>query len=368
MILGQGGQHFDYITRRTQDTPEQRSTHSLDDFPDEFKKKVILLKYFHRTLVSDCFIKAQEGAISYGHSRLVAMSPSRLARTYCDDDLANELGVCLTDDCREPCVDAGVIVLSTRNTRDCFPELIGMVSVISNIDADFGVKIKASPYWLNFSDIKLQASREVASDQMFDGVAPTGGSGNPSDPTQEKTLAEQTYLSVATMAGETEQVPTANMRIISDVKIFLSSVLCYPAAYLTLLKDGWVLRDSDVVPSHESTVVQLSNGKNLRNKDCIFVMKMELPYVRKVSHARNYDAFWLSDNGFHIVFDDDSEIVLSKERFSATCVNVEGHVSSVPLQGCLGTSNEFISSKLACAKRIIDNWQIYPRSANVGGA
>lgn len=46
IILLPDGNAFDYVTRRTQDKPEVHSTHGLDGYPEELKKKVTLLKHF----------------------------------------------------------------------------------------------------------------------------------------------------------------------------------------------------------------------------------------------------------------------------------------------------------------------------------
>lgn len=46
------GSSFDYISRNSKDWPETRSSHSLDDYPEDVKKKVTLLKHFRNYLSS----------------------------------------------------------------------------------------------------------------------------------------------------------------------------------------------------------------------------------------------------------------------------------------------------------------------------
>jgi len=53
--------HFEYVTRRTQEKAEARSTHSFDDYPDELKKKVTLLRHFESYMLTDTFEK-KDGA------------------------------------------------------------------------------------------------------------------------------------------------------------------------------------------------------------------------------------------------------------------------------------------------------------------
>jgi len=51
------GTHFDYITRRTQEKPEMRSTHTFDDYPEDLKKKVTLLRHFKNYMAVDAVEK-----------------------------------------------------------------------------------------------------------------------------------------------------------------------------------------------------------------------------------------------------------------------------------------------------------------------
>lgn len=44
---------FDYITRRTEERPEQRSIHTFDDYPEDLRKKVTLLRHFKNFLIRD---------------------------------------------------------------------------------------------------------------------------------------------------------------------------------------------------------------------------------------------------------------------------------------------------------------------------
>jgi polo-like kinase 1 len=55
------GSRFDYVTRRTQDKPEVRATYSLDDYPEDLKKKVTLLRHFKNYLASDT-VEKKDGA------------------------------------------------------------------------------------------------------------------------------------------------------------------------------------------------------------------------------------------------------------------------------------------------------------------
>lgn len=63
----QGGQ-FDYITRRTQEKPESRSTHTMDNYPDDLKKKVTLLRHF-KNYMSTNALEKKDGA-TVGESSL----------------------------------------------------------------------------------------------------------------------------------------------------------------------------------------------------------------------------------------------------------------------------------------------------------
>ena len=53
IILEPSGLSFDYITRRTQEKPEDRSTYSWEKHPEELKKKVLLLRNFKNYMTSD---------------------------------------------------------------------------------------------------------------------------------------------------------------------------------------------------------------------------------------------------------------------------------------------------------------------------
>jgi len=68
IILVQDGNQFDYVTRRTQDKPEMRSTHSFDDYPEDLKKKVTLLRHFKNYMLTDVLDK-KDGA-TVGESTL----------------------------------------------------------------------------------------------------------------------------------------------------------------------------------------------------------------------------------------------------------------------------------------------------------
>lgn len=57
IILGPAGHQFDYITRRTQDKPEVRTTHGFDDYPKDLQKKVTLLRHFKNYMLTDCLEK-----------------------------------------------------------------------------------------------------------------------------------------------------------------------------------------------------------------------------------------------------------------------------------------------------------------------
>lgn len=80
-ILAPDGQHFDYITHKTQYKEAIRTSHTLEAYPEDHKKKVTLLRLFQRYLLADV-IKKMEGAI-FGDSRLTALSKSP-ARTLSD--------------------------------------------------------------------------------------------------------------------------------------------------------------------------------------------------------------------------------------------------------------------------------------------
>merc|ERR1711865_521245 len=68
IILAPEGDVFDYITRRTQEKPEVRTTHSFEEYPNDLKKKVTLLRHFRNYMVTDILDK-KDGA-SVGSSSL----------------------------------------------------------------------------------------------------------------------------------------------------------------------------------------------------------------------------------------------------------------------------------------------------------
>jgi len=86
IILSSEGSHFDYITRRTQEKPEVRTTHSFEDYPEDLKKKVTLLRHFRNYMMTDVLEK-KDGA-SVGESSLAvpanSTTPSRTAPQVCD--------------------------------------------------------------------------------------------------------------------------------------------------------------------------------------------------------------------------------------------------------------------------------------------
>lgn len=62
IMLVPDGNQFDYITRRTQERPETRTTHSFEDYPEDLKKKVTLLRHFKNYMHSD-IIEKKDGAV-----------------------------------------------------------------------------------------------------------------------------------------------------------------------------------------------------------------------------------------------------------------------------------------------------------------
>ncbi|CAK8997796.1 unnamed protein product [Durusdinium trenchii] len=68
IILAASGDVFDYITRRTQEKPEERNTYSWEKYPEELKKKVILLRNFKSYMTADA-LERKDGA-SAGTSSL----------------------------------------------------------------------------------------------------------------------------------------------------------------------------------------------------------------------------------------------------------------------------------------------------------
>ncbi|CAD7925467.1 unnamed protein product [Amoebophrya sp. A120] len=73
---------FEYITRRTMDRPEQRSRHTLEDYPDDLRKKVTLLKHFKNyLLISGHSERKDNSQATLGESGLVA-NPSSISHHY----------------------------------------------------------------------------------------------------------------------------------------------------------------------------------------------------------------------------------------------------------------------------------------------
>jgi len=68
IILSPEGANFDYITRRTQEKPEVRTKHTFEEYPDELKKKITLLRHFRNYMMTDVLEK-KDGA-SVGVSSL----------------------------------------------------------------------------------------------------------------------------------------------------------------------------------------------------------------------------------------------------------------------------------------------------------
>jgi len=74
IVLRSDGTRFDYITRRTQDKPEVQTVHTFDDFPEDLKKKVTLLRHFKNYMLPDALEK-KDGA-TVGESGLPAPGAS----------------------------------------------------------------------------------------------------------------------------------------------------------------------------------------------------------------------------------------------------------------------------------------------------
>eukprot|EP00418_Pyrodinium_bahamense_P091622 CAMPEP_0179048540 /NCGR_PEP_ID=MMETSP0796-20121207/19761_1 /TAXON_ID=73915 /ORGANISM="Pyrodinium bahamense, Strain pbaha01" /LENGTH=1031 /DNA_ID=CAMNT_0020745011 /DNA_START=33 /DNA_END=3129 /DNA_ORIENTATION=- len=68
IVLAPEGQQFDYVTRRTQEKPEVRTTHTFEDYPEDLKKKVTLLRHFKNYMHADVLEK-KDGA-TVGESSL----------------------------------------------------------------------------------------------------------------------------------------------------------------------------------------------------------------------------------------------------------------------------------------------------------
>jgi polo-like kinase 1 len=74
IILNPEGDRFDYITRRTQEKPEVRTKHSFEDYPEDLKKKVTLLRHFRNYMLTD-ILEKKDGA-SVGESSMPSLSVS----------------------------------------------------------------------------------------------------------------------------------------------------------------------------------------------------------------------------------------------------------------------------------------------------
>jgi len=74
VIVSPQGDRFDYITRRTQERPEVRTNHSIEDYPEDLKKKVTLLRHFTSYMLTDRF-ERKDGA-SVGESVLQKPCPA----------------------------------------------------------------------------------------------------------------------------------------------------------------------------------------------------------------------------------------------------------------------------------------------------
>jgi len=75
IIMGPKGHEFDYITRRTQDKPEVRTPHTLEEYPDDLKKKVTLLKHFRNYMHTG--VQDKKDGASIGESSLPMPAPSQ---------------------------------------------------------------------------------------------------------------------------------------------------------------------------------------------------------------------------------------------------------------------------------------------------
>mmetsp|Transcript_21693 Transcript_21693/g.39810 ORF Transcript_21693/g.39810 Transcript_21693/m.39810 type:complete len:718 (+) Transcript_21693:63-2216(+) len=73
IILVADGSHFDYITRRTLERPETHTTHTFEDYPDDLKKKVTLLRHFKNHMLTDSQ-ERRDGA-TMGESSLPSRPP-----------------------------------------------------------------------------------------------------------------------------------------------------------------------------------------------------------------------------------------------------------------------------------------------------
>lgn len=75
IILVPDGSQFDYVTRRTQEKPEVRTTYTWDDYPEDLKKKVTLLRHFKNYMLTDVLEK-KDGATA-GESSLQPTATSK---------------------------------------------------------------------------------------------------------------------------------------------------------------------------------------------------------------------------------------------------------------------------------------------------
>merc|ERR1719261_401706 len=72
-ILAPDGKRFDYITRRTHERPEVRTTHTFEDYPEDMKKKVTLLRHFRNYMLHNT-AERKDGA-TVGESSLPSSHP-----------------------------------------------------------------------------------------------------------------------------------------------------------------------------------------------------------------------------------------------------------------------------------------------------
>ncbi|CAE7268709.1 CCRP1 [Symbiodinium pilosum] len=68
IVLVPSGSHFDYVTRRTQEKAEERTTYNWEAYPEDLKKKVTLLRHFKNYMMTD-ILERKDGA-SAGESSL----------------------------------------------------------------------------------------------------------------------------------------------------------------------------------------------------------------------------------------------------------------------------------------------------------
>jgi hypothetical protein len=69
IIVPEGSRRFDYTTRRTMERPSERTSHSLDDYPAELRKKVTLYHHFEKALLTGS-IGATSESVKWGKSSL----------------------------------------------------------------------------------------------------------------------------------------------------------------------------------------------------------------------------------------------------------------------------------------------------------